>query len=410
MRISRSLQLVLALAVLACMVSCGKSKSPASPSPAPPAPTATFTVTSTDTAIGHCGEISYTCTPTFTPTETFTPTPTPTRTPTVTRTVTHTATITLSPTDTFTPTWTGTPTDTGTPTWTRTATPSPTETRTPTHTATFTATHTATPTQTPTFTGHCGSTAFTCTLSPTRTFTPLYTPTRTLSPTRTPTLVFNSSIYLSTEWMVTLNKDVYVSTPVACCAGGGTEPYYYVVGSLANGAPPLGTVVDLNGNLTGTPSSVGRYNFDVCAVDLGGRYNCEPTTVNVLYVTITAVNQSLSGDWSAPVPGNCGAYATYEYLDVTLNGTAAGPVSTMIDIYQGNATNYSAPGWTQVPGYAYRFQRLTGQPESVNFSVQYTYWLTYCNSEADTVYAQAGLDGGWIIGEKPVTMQWIPLW
>ena len=67
---------------------------------------------------------------------------------------------------------------------------------------------------------------------------------------------------------------------------GGTPPYHFSLGSLANGAPPLGTVLDLNGNLSGTPTIAGLYSFEVCVTDVTGAENCGTATVTVQYPSI----------------------------------------------------------------------------------------------------------------------------
>jgi hypothetical protein len=47
------------------------------------------------------------------------------------------------------------------------------------------------------------------------------------------------------------------------------------------GFPPVGIIMDLNGNLSGTPSVPGTYNFGVCVVDLVGAQDCETATLVV---------------------------------------------------------------------------------------------------------------------------------
>jgi len=64
-------------------------------------------------------------------------------------------------------------------------------------------------------------------------------------------------------------------------ATGGTPPYYFTSGSFRNGTPPLGMIVNLKGQLTGTPARDGPYRFEVCVVDLLGAMDCDKTTVIV---------------------------------------------------------------------------------------------------------------------------------
>lgn len=69
---------------------------------------------------------------------------------------------------------------------------------------------------------------------------------------------------------------------------GGTAPYRYKAGLLDDGAPPLGMIVNPNGNLTGTASVAGLYDFTVCAVDATGQTSsCEPTSLTVLPAPIS---------------------------------------------------------------------------------------------------------------------------
>ncbi|MDO8273232.1 MAG: putative Ig domain-containing protein [Gammaproteobacteria bacterium] len=75
---------------------------------------------------------------------------------------------------------------------------------------------------------------------------------------------------------------------VALIAGvtGGSSPYSYRLDSLAYGTPPpLMTVDLLTGNLEGTPSLAGTYNFQICARDIGGNQDCQPVTVTVSQAT-----------------------------------------------------------------------------------------------------------------------------
>jgi hypothetical protein len=64
---------------------------------------------------------------------------------------------------------------------------------------------------------------------------------------------------------------------------GGTAPYHYRSDTLAAGTPPLGMIVNPNGNLTGTASVPGQYTFSVCATDSAGETSpCEPTSITVV--------------------------------------------------------------------------------------------------------------------------------
>ncbi len=95
---------------------------------------------------------------------------------------------------------------------------------------------------------------------------------------------------------------------------GGSPPYFYRSDSFATGAPPLGMIVDLNGNLTGTPSVAGTYTVGLCAVDQVGSSSCGTATVKVVQATIT-------GTWSGSFvwPGAAYIGCTSTPINVTLS-------------------------------------------------------------------------------------------
>jgi Carboxypeptidase regulatory-like domain len=73
------------------------------------------------------------------------------------------------------------------------------------------------------------------------------------------------------------------SSSVVKSITGGTAPYHYHSDTLAAGTPPLAMIVNPNGNLTGTPSVPGQYNFSVCATDSAGETSpCEATSITVV--------------------------------------------------------------------------------------------------------------------------------
>ncbi len=77
-----------------------------------------------------------------------------------------------------------------------------------------------------------------------------------------------------------LTVNVSGSTQVAT-ATGGTEPYYFAHDSFAYGAHPLGTTLDVNGNLAGKTTQEGAFQFQVCVIDLVGAKDCQMTSVTV---------------------------------------------------------------------------------------------------------------------------------
>ena len=82
---------------------------------------------------------------------------------------------------------------------------------------------------------------------------------------------------------------VAYTNSVISSISGGSSPYHYQSDSFATGAPPIGMIVDLNGNLTGTPSVAGTYTFGVCAVDLAGASSCKTASITV--------DPPLNGTW-----------------------------------------------------------------------------------------------------------------
>ncbi len=65
-------------------------------------------------------------------------------------------------------------------------------------------------------------------------------------------------------------------------ANGGTGPLYFASDTFRNGAPPLGTIVNLNGELQGIIRTVGIFTFGVCVIDLIGAEDCGQSSVNVV--------------------------------------------------------------------------------------------------------------------------------
>jgi hypothetical protein len=70
---------------------------------------------------------------------------------------------------------------------------------------------------------------------------------------------------------------------------GGNGTYHYQSGPLSSGTPPLGMIVNPNGNLTGTPTKAGTYAFTVCAADSAGNLTttCAGESLTVGAATVT---------------------------------------------------------------------------------------------------------------------------
>lgn len=117
---------------------------------------------------------------------------------------------------------------------------------------------------------------------------------------------------------------------------GGTAPYHYQSDTFANGAPPMGLIVDLNGMLTGTPRVAGTYSFGVCAVDMVGSPSCKTTSIIVNPVLRVSLTGTGSGSvTSSPGGISCGATCAA--------GIATG---TTITLTATPATGSTFTGWS----------------------------------------------------------------
>jgi hypothetical protein len=124
--------------------------------------------------------------------------------------------------------------------------------------------------------------------------------------------------------------DEYCDIPIAE-ATGGQEPYSYQSDSFATGAPPMGTIVDLNGHLTGTPTRSGEYGFGVCVADATRTSKCTQTSATVNENTPPEPQASVKID----------SYTcTYKYTDnygdrhyeLSASGSASGPPGAELQI------------------------------------------------------------------------------
>ena len=113
-----------------------------------------------------------------------------------------------------------------------------------------------------------------------------------------------------------------ITTPITCIvnqecdeqiatATGGTPPYSFQSGSFAEGAPPFGMIVDINGHLTGKPSKDGEYTVGVCVKDVIGNQRCGKAAVTV------EKGIKLTGTWT----GHYGETETSDYCTTSNSGT-----------------------------------------------------------------------------------------
>ena len=168
-------------------------------------------------------------------------------------------------------------------------------------------------TVTPFLQGYAFSTTSTITISAAN------PPTTNLVATAAPSgssVVFAPVNPLAQTWVGATYNSTVIST-----TSGGTPPYHYQLDTFANGAPPIGMVLGLNGNLTGTSSVAGTYTFGVCAFDMVGSSSCKTTSI------IVNPALSLTGTWSGSFvwPGaayiGCTSQTIYPTISLVQNGT-----------------------------------------------------------------------------------------
>ena len=122
---------------------------------------------------------------------------------------------------------------------------------------------------------------------------------------------------------------------------GGEPPYHYQADTLANGAPPWGTSIGIDGTLIGIPTLEGQYTFGVCVVDSGASSKCGSTAATIEPAQAYMLSVSLSGAGDGTVyadPFDSGA--GYESgTEVTL--TAAADDSSVFAEWSGDCTGQS---------------------------------------------------------------------
>lgn len=213
-------------------------------------------------------------------------------------------------------------------------------------------------------------------------------------------------------------KPIVTATPKSCVvsapcpvsvaqASGGTPPYSFRSDSFLTGAPPLGTVVGLNGSLMGTPSQTGVYNFGVCAVDLVGSSACVQTTVTVnpasnVSITVTTAGTG-SGTVAANPPGLSYPTGTVVTLTATANpgsifagwsGACSGTGSCVLTM---NADKAVTATFT-AQNYAGSFSGsgpIANVNDNCTFQVTLGGNISITLSTVSPVQGSANVDGGW---------------
>jgi uncharacterized repeat protein (TIGR02543 family) len=173
---------------------------------------------------------------------------------------------------------------------------------------------------------------------------------------------------------------VAYNNTVVASVSGGQSPYHYQLDTMMNGAPPMGMIIDLSGNLTGTPTVAGTYTFGVCAVDLVGAQSCKTTTLVVeASATPIVTFDSLviaQRETRTYDGGMFTGIVTEERYRLTGTATANGPIHTYLYTYPGNSGTLVMNGWTGID-IANNHFRAPGDPASTTFTFDvYTLWVS----------------------------------
>jgi hypothetical protein len=211
----------------------------------------------------------------------------------------------------------------------------------------------------------------------------------------------------------------YTSTVVQSISGG-VAPYRYSSGALDTGTPPLGMIVNPNGNLTGTPDTPGQYEFAVCATDAEGNVSaCEPESITVgaaaapgaaspPKVTLTASSSTIAAgaglviDWASQNATSCAAGGGWSGT-LTFSGemTVAPTSSTAYSVTCTNAQGSAqATGLVTVQGVGGGAAAPTVNlwATNANISAGGTSTLQWSSTGATSCTSSGGWAGGQAIG------------
>ncbi|VVB86092.1 Uncharacterised protein [uncultured archaeon] len=84
---------------------------------------------------------------------------------------------------------------------------------------------------------------------------------------------------------------------VIATATRGAPPYTFQSDTFREGAPPFGTIIDVNGRLTGTPTRTGEYTVGVCVKDTVANSKCGHATVTIAEENSNTINGTWIGSY-----------------------------------------------------------------------------------------------------------------
>lgn len=179
---------------------------------------------------------------------------------------------------------------------------------------------------------------------------------------------------------------------------GGSPPYSLVKGS---GFLPLGMSLELNGLLSGTPTTEGTYNFQICAKDLQMNQGCQSYKMVVVKEEETSPIAPGPSSPSEPEPtvslptdeefkeltltidsfsckptGNSYTQLDQYYRDIEVfaSGSAKGSVRTFFDANADKPEDMNCGSWYRNP-YGICI-RNAGEPETTSWTYRRKTWWT----------------------------------
>jgi protocatechuate 3,4-dioxygenase beta subunit len=172
-------------------------------------------------------------------------------------------------------------------------------------------------------------------------------------------------------------------------ASGGFRFYYW---TLAGGALPPGLTVNSRGEITGTPTSQGTFDFMISVMDSGYPQHTVTSGLSITIGEYTGVGYTISGTVTAdgsPLP------------EVTMSGLSGEPVTNA----SGGYVAVVPSGWTGTvspgqPGYAFTPATMTYENVSADHSGQ-----DYTAVPGNLISGTVTLDGAGLSG---VTMTGLP--